>query len=520
MKSNRSKYVGKFLSILTAISMFGTSCSSASNKPDEDMVLKLAISEQWLIDGGIPSPWINISFTTSLVFRNLFYAVAGSEEVEEDLAKSCSISDDGLTYTIELNEGNVWSDGEKVTLEDVVFSIESLLKTTGSNAVFVTAFNAIVGVEEFLSGSTSNLSGLTTDGNTLTISLIKPMSTFLQVLAQFAIYPEHILKDVDMSTFNSDHEYFDNPVVSGMYVVNEHIPGESVSYVYNEKYSGTPPNIGSLLLDINHTPETLDYHDTNDISLILDYRSVSNKTEHKIDNLFYRYFVFNIDKGGELDPVLNDVRVRKAIINAVDFEKLLREIYYNTGTMVDTDTDIDFSYNPEMAMELLAEAEYDFDRPLTLLYYYSDDTSINYMNEVASYLEAVGFTVNLVSGTLYVDEFDYYDVGLKGLSAFDVSEWYNEYASTHQLQTSVFGGEVSFDALNDKLAATTNEADKAAALAELRILGDETLYKFPIFTMGHMAYTNELRVELPENIEFGNPRYRYDIDFENWKIKK
>lgn len=517
MKTKKQKKL--ILTMVTALAMLGTTAcgSGTSNRPDEDMVIKLLCTEDLTQNGGIASPWINISFSSGLVYRNLFYAVAGTEEVQPDLAESATVSDDGLTYEIVLKEQQLWSDGETIDLEDIVFSIESLLKTSGSNAIFVTAFNSIVGAEELVNGSADSLAGLSVDGNTLTVSLTKPTVTFLQVLAQFAIYPEHVLRDEDMSTFGNTSEFFRDPVVSGMYVVGEHIPDVSMEYVYNENYSGTPPNINSLLLSHHFTANELDYFDTNDISQILDYRAIANQTEYKVDNLFYRYFVYNISKGGEIDPVMNDIRVRKAIINAIDFETLLTDIYYNTGTMVDTETGVDFSYNPELAKELLAEADYDFDRPLVLLYYYSDDTSTKFMEEVTKYLEAVGFTIEILSqGNLYNEEFDHYDVGLKGLSAFDVSEWYNEYASTHQLQTEVFGGEVSFDELIDALAATTNEEDKQIAVQNLRVLADEALYKFPIFTMGHMAYVNKDRVELPEGIEFGNPRYRYDIDFENW----
>lgn len=522
MKINKKNCLKKIVSLAIAIAMIGTTACSLENddKENKGMSIKLLCNEELVQEGGIASAWSNISFTSSLIYRNLFYAVAGTDEVRPDLAKIGTASEDGLTYEIVMNENIKWSDGEILDLEDVTFSIESLLLTTTSNPIFVSAFNNIVGAEDFINGTASSLSGLLVEGNKLTISLTKPIATFLQVLAQFAIYPEHILKDVDMSTFGNESDFFHDPVVSGMYVVGELIPNVSMEYVYNENYSGVPPKITSLLLSHTHTSETLDYFDTNDISLILDYRAVPYQTEYKIDNLFYRYFVYNIVKGGEIDPVMDDVRVRKAIVNAIDFEKLLRDIYYSTGTMVNTNTDIDFSYNPEMAKQLLLEAEYDFDRPLVLLYYYSDETSTRYMAEIRRYLEEVGFTIEILEkGNLYNEEFDSYDVGLKGLSAFDISEWYNEYASSHLLQSEVFGGEVSFDALNDELAATTNEHDKQIVVQKLRQLGDETLYKFPIFTMGHMAYVNSNTVVLPDGVEFGNPRYRYDIDFENWTIK-
>ena len=41
-----------------------------------------------------------------------------------DLCESWSVADDGITYTFTLPEGAVWHDGEAITSEDVVLSLE------------------------------------------------------------------------------------------------------------------------------------------------------------------------------------------------------------------------------------------------------------------------------------------------------------------------------------------------------------------------------------------------------------
>ena len=42
--------------------------------------------------------------------------------IEYYLADSLEISEDGLTYKIHLNEDANWSDGETVTVQDILFS--------------------------------------------------------------------------------------------------------------------------------------------------------------------------------------------------------------------------------------------------------------------------------------------------------------------------------------------------------------------------------------------------------------
>lgn len=55
----------------------------------------------------------------------LFYVVDG--EVKPALADSLTPSEDNLTYTLKLKEGLTWHDGEPLTADDVVFTIDSIL---------------------------------------------------------------------------------------------------------------------------------------------------------------------------------------------------------------------------------------------------------------------------------------------------------------------------------------------------------------------------------------------------------
>ena len=58
--------------------------------------------------------------TVSPAYEFLFQELAG-EEIEYHLADSLEISDDGLTYTLHIRDNANWSDGEPVTVDDVLF---------------------------------------------------------------------------------------------------------------------------------------------------------------------------------------------------------------------------------------------------------------------------------------------------------------------------------------------------------------------------------------------------------------
>lgn len=528
------------IALLAALATMMSGCSSSNSsskelRPDPNMQLKIAGSGSITQNGGIGKPWTNISFTTSAVFRNLFLLTPGTGEIKGDLAESYTVSDDGLTYEIVMKDGVVWTDGETLDVEDVLFSLKALIVSTTSTTVytmFSTAFLDIVGADAVLVDQNADLEGVTIDSNanTITITLNNPNNRFIHTLSQFSILPEHILGDIDYTTLHdtgdTSLDYWLNPVTSGMYKMGELVVGESVSYTYNDLYTEQAPYINDLVLRVDYTASELDYVETNDLSLILDYRAESNKTEYVADSIFYRYFLFNIDKGGELDPVLSDVRVRRAITHAIDREALVKNIYYGTGTVNDTGVvleennplDVDYSYDPEKARALLEEAEYDFDRPFVLTYYYSDATSIAFMEGVAEYLEAIGLTVELFKGNLYNEESDHYDMGLKGLTVLSSTDWYNEYLSTSLFHQDIYGGEPLFDDLITELNQALTEEDRIEVLQELQQLEYDTLYKYPVFTMGHMAYINSNRVTVPNDIVFADSKYKHDIRLEEWQV--
>ncbi len=516
----------KFLRFLIVVFVicFGLSAcamNETESMPKKGTTLHLGVSDNILLTGKTTSPWSEISFVSSLLYRSLFVLDGETHEIKPDLAKSYEVSDDGLLYTITMRDDLYWSDGEKIDVDDVVFSIEAMLRCGRVVPFLSSTFLAINGAEAYQNKQVGILTGLDTDGDTVYITLHQPVYNFIDVITQFAILPQHMLSEVNVQTLYNDDFWLD-PVVSGMYRFGEFTPSEALTYVYNTKYVDAVPCIEAISLRSDYELRDLDYYATTDVTEILEFRAISHMKEYHIEDLFYRYLVFDIKQDDwVIDPVLGDVRVRQAIAYAVDNESLVKNIYYNIGTvintgLVDNRKDRAYTYNPEKAMELLAEAEYDFSRPLVLLYTEEDKISLRFLEAMAEDLREVGFTVETVlSGSLYSDE---YDIGLKSVSAFDISAWYEEYDSSHMLSQYAFGTEKSFDSLIDELNASKNDEELLIALDALQKLEYEKVYKYPIFMLNYYGYINTDRVVLPENAVLGRPSYRYDIGFENWEI--
>lgn len=485
-------------------------------------------------DGVITVPWKNAHWTSGLLHRGLVLSDSSFESTTPDLAKSLEISEDGLTYTIHLKEGIKWSDGVDLTMDDVLFSLNWILLAESVNGLYTTAFLNIEGAVEYQENPSVGLAGVTTDGNVLTIQLAIPYPAFEQVLGQFTIVPKHILEETDMVLINDNLDYWRDPVVCGMYMVDEVELEVDVSavvtLVHNEYYEGVQPQIDKIITTSDHT--SLDYYSTNNIEEIINLRNIKGFEEYQIDVLFYRYFIFNMSGvDGVRNTAMEDPLVRKAIGYAINREELLRSVYLNTGSIIDSGvpmshsayvgTDTDVEYDPEKAKELLAQSSYDLSRPLRVTYYYSDDVSIAFMEGIKSNLQDVGFTVDLFkvdAGSELYNEREY-DLGYKGLSAFSLLEWYAEYDDDNANFKNIFGGTTEFEPYINALSSEVDADEIDKILSDLQYLEDEKYFKLPLFTSNHSVFINVNRVEVPEDIVFGNTFYRQDVRFEEWIIK-
>lgn len=459
------------------------------------------------------SPWLYTSIT-NYSYRNLFVSKTNTKNTEPDLVDTYTISDDGMTYEMTLKKDLLWSDGEPITLDDVIFSFEAIMLTEQVNTLFVYAFPNIVGATAYANGEADSIEGISINGDVLTIQLEKPMRTLLPILAQFAILPEHCLKDEDIVKIHESDFWLD-PVVSGIYKFGDKVENEYMSYVYNEYYGGDKPNMDGLILRADYELEEVDYTTLSNVSSILSFRTISAMKEYDVETEYYRYMIFNMNQNGAEETLVDDVNVRTAIIQAIDFDVILSEIYY--GATLTSELDIKY-YDFERAKWLLEEAEYEFTRPLVLLTPFVDADTEALMNKMAEYIEAIGFEVEIVmGGNLYAD---IYDVAINDLSTLGDFQWYTEYADTHALRQYVLGDCSEFDPLLDALEATTNEEEYIVALAELKNKSVEKVYKFPFLTTNHKAYINRNRVVLPSDLVLGNSRYKFDMDLANWDIKE
>ncbi|MBI5945139.1 MAG: peptide ABC transporter substrate-binding protein [Chloroflexi bacterium] len=155
---------------------------------------------------------------------------------QPDLAEAWGTSPDGTLYNFSIRPNAVWHDGQPVTSDDVIFTIE-LIKSAGS--LFPQDIKDLwtqIEIKRF-------------DEKTLQFKLPEPFAPFLDY-ATFGVLPKHLLESVPADQL-STAEFNLNPVGSGPYKFNQLMTsGGQISGVMlaaNEKYYLPKPFIEQVV---------------------------------------------------------------------------------------------------------------------------------------------------------------------------------------------------------------------------------------------------------------------------------
>lgn len=495
----------------------GTQGAAAS---DNSLKLVLSTTDGSSTDDKVPTPWYNRRTSTNLMFRSLFLADSSLTKATPDLAAEMpTVSEDGLTYTVKLKDNLKWSDGEPLTVDDVIWSIETAPKTTQVNPIYTSTFEKI--------------KEMSADGNTITMKLSTPTANLTDVLAQFAILPKHSLEKVDVTKIDSDQTFWQNPVTNGYYMVNEFNVGNYFTLKPNPNYEGTPAKIEKVT--VSYVTDYLaaaqsgvaDLLWGNELDLVEALSKMENYTTTPVDVLYYRYLIFNM-KGvdGNQNEAMQNPAVRKALIEAIDSATLAalypnaNQIHSGVPMSDPAYNGFEYKFDTEKAKADIKASGYDMNRPIRICYYNNDQTSVDLVNYMVYNLEQIGLKAEATlsnDGTTDFFTTRAYDIGLKNKSAFSLDEWYSEYLSTDALFQNIWGGDTAFDAAVTALAGAATAEEKTKALQELQKLEQEKMYKVPLFTLGNYFFTSN-KIVLPEGVSFCNPLYNCDVDYANWTL--
>jgi peptide/nickel transport system substrate-binding protein len=281
-----------------------------------------------------------------------------------DLAESWGISQDGKVYNFSIRSNAVWHDGQPVTSQDILFTVDLIRNDNIPLPDDLREFWNQVEVEEL-------------DNKTLQFRLPEPFAPFFDYLT-FGILPKHILGDTPPENL-IDAPVNLKPVGSGPYKFDQLIMEEgkikSVVLSENEEYYGSQPFIDQVVFryypDYQSAFTAYQNQEVLGVSQIaLDTLSLALKEPNinlhtgRVPRLGLVYLKLD-------DPALpffQDANIRRALLMSINRQAIIDRLLAGQAIVADgpilPETWAYYEgieripYDPDLAVKMLKEAEY------------------------------------------------------------------------------------------------------------------------------------------------------------------
>ena len=307
------------------------------------------------------------------VYESLVYYNSKTFKVEPVLAESWrEISPTQVRFT--LRKGVKFHDGSPLTADDVVFSIQRAMAKTSNFAIYTQGIDKVVKV----------------DANTVDIILKGPNPVLLNQLTELRIMSKAWAeknRSVEPKDMKAQEETFAhrNAMGTGPFILKEWVPDQRMVLERNPNYWG---KLDSNVTQIVYNPIKADATRmaallSGEVDFVLDPtpqdlpRLRNNANLKVIDGVENRTIFFGMDQHRDELPgsnvkgknPLKDVRVRKALYQAIDIDTIhrvtMRGLSQPTGALVapqvagwSESVHKRYPYDVEAAKRLLAEAGY------------------------------------------------------------------------------------------------------------------------------------------------------------------
>jgi len=270
------------------------------------------------------------TWTEGIVGQPVFInpVISGNNDADRDLITLtfCSLSDiaekiepsnNYQTWQVRLKDNTLWHDGEHLTSDDVIFTIERIQDP------------------EYKSPQSATWQGVTASRvseRELSLSLVAPLSFFPDNLEKLFIIPKHIFADIPLANWRLS-DYNLEPVGCGPFQFNsfkKRADGFITQYNLkaNPQYVGGAPFISNFVLTFYTDPgqaiEDFIFAKIDGLGGLSKKQLDQIKRNHRLSALpTSRYYSVFINQNAS--PALKDKNVRLALDTALDRNLLIRE---------------------------------------------------------------------------------------------------------------------------------------------------------------------------------------------------
>jgi len=264
------------------------------------------------------------------LYDTLFSLHPVTLDIEPGLARKLTVSDDKMTFTVELDPKAAWSDGKPVTAQDIRWTYDTILdekNLTGPHKIDLERFEP----PEIVSDTTVRFKAKTVHWNNL-----------LAVVG-FRVLPKHAYEHEDFNKIN-----FVFPVVSGLYRLGEIKEGIYAKLERRDDYWNRDAKRGQGSGNFQ-TMKFMFYMDQDNAFEAFKKRNIDLYPVYSAQQWVVRATGDEYDKGWIVKqkvynqepvgfqgfamnlrrPPFDDVRVRKALAHLLDRERLNKTLMYD-----------------------------------------------------------------------------------------------------------------------------------------------------------------------------------------------
>ena len=336
-----------------------------------------------------------------LTFEGLVTENPLTGKIEPDLAEFWEISEDKQQIIFNLRQGLKWSDGEPLTVDDVIFTYNDIY------------FNEEIPTDardNFRIGESRKLpTVIKLDERRIKFTVPEPFAPFLGTTSA-PILPAHaLLKSVKTKNAEGKPEFLskwgvDTPpeqiIVNGPYKLENYTTSQRVIFRRNPYYwrkdaeGKQQPYIERIIWQIVESTDTslLQFRSggLDSLGVSPDYFSLIKREEKRGNFKIYNggptystsFFFFNLNTGSRkgkplVDPIksrwFNMVEFRQAVAYAIDREKMINNIFRGLGQAQNSPLSVQsyyylspkqglkvYEYNPEKAKDILKGAGFKY----------------------------------------------------------------------------------------------------------------------------------------------------------------
>lgn len=202
------------------------------------------------------------------LFDQLVGKPHGQTSAQAQIAEEVSVSDDGTTYTFTLREGVTAHNGDEITADAVVYSMERLAGSPNTTSDYVLLGDLGVVHETDDEGAyvPGSLAVEAVDEYTVEMELSSAYYAALEIAADasFAVLPEGIVGDIDGYDGEMEYgEFTTEPVGTGAFEFENWSPDNEASVTAFDDYYGEAPSIDRIHWQVIADPNAQFSHAMN-----------------------------------------------------------------------------------------------------------------------------------------------------------------------------------------------------------------------------------------------------------------